>query len=97
MYRLCGDKDETIHHIISECIELARREYKTRHNWAEKVIHWEEFKLDHTNKCYMHNPESILENETHKLPWNFEIQMNHLISARRPDLVIVNKKKNKIK
>ena len=43
----------------------------------------------------MHHPESILENETHKILWDFEIQTDHLISARRPDLVIVNKKKKK--
>ena len=41
----------------------------------------------------MHNQESVLENETHKLLWDFEIQTDHLISARRPDLVIINKKK----
>ena len=29
-YRLCGDRDETINHIISECSKLAHREYKTR-------------------------------------------------------------------
>ena len=29
----------------------------------------------------------------HKLVWDFEIQMDHLISARQPDLVIINKKK----
>ena len=39
----------------------------------------------------MHNPKSIL-NETHKLLWDFEIQMDHLISARRPDVIIINKK-----
>ena len=30
--RLCGDKDETINHIISECSKLAQREYKARHD-----------------------------------------------------------------
>ena len=40
----------------------------------------------------MHNAEYVLENDTHKLLWNFEIQTDHLISARRPDLVIINKK-----
>ena len=30
--RLCGDRDETINHIISECSKLAQREYKTRHD-----------------------------------------------------------------
>ena len=34
----------------------------------------------------MYNPESILENETHKLLRNFEIQTDHLILARQPDL-----------
>ena len=45
----------------------------------------------------MHNLESALENEIHKLPWDFEIQMDHLISARRPDHIIINKKKKKKK
>ena len=43
----------------------------------------------------MHNTESILENEMHKLLWDFEIQTDHLISARRPDLIKVKKKKKR--
>ena len=39
--RLCGDRDETIKYIISECRKLALREYKARHYWVRKVIHWE--------------------------------------------------------
>ena len=37
----------------------------------------------------MYNPESVLENETHKLLNEFEMQMNNLISARRPDRIII--------
>ena len=51
--RLCGERDETINHIISECSKLAQKEYKTRHDRVGKVIHWEmckKFKFDHTNK-----------------------------------------------
>ena len=48
------------------------------------------------NKWYMHNLESILENETHKLLWDFEIQTDHQILARQPDQVIVNKKKENL-
>ena len=82
--RLCGDRDETINYIISQCTKLAQTEYKNRHDWVEKEIHWElykKFKFDHTNKWYMHNPESIQENETHILLWDLEIQTDHLISA----------------
>ena len=45
----------------------------------------------------MHNQESVLENETNNISWDFQIQTDHLISARQQDLVIVNKKKKKKK
>ena len=45
----------------------------------------------------MHNPAPVLENDTHKLPWNFDIQIDHLISARRSDLLIINNSKKKKK
>ena len=37
----------------------------------------------------MHNPESVLENRTHQLLWDFEIQTGHQIFARRLDLIII--------
>ena len=43
----------------------------------------------------MHNPAPVLENDTHKLLWDFNIQTDNLIPARRPDLIIINKKKKK--
>ena len=94
--RLCGNGDKTINHIISECSKLAQKENKARHDWVGKVIHLEmckKFKSDHTNKWYMHNPASVLENDTHKLLWDFNIQTDHLIPARRPDLIIINRKR----
>ena len=41
----------------------------------------------------MHNPASDLEIDTHQLQWDFNIQTDHLILARRPDLRIINQKK----
>ena len=66
------------------------------HDWVGKVIHWEmckKFKFDHTNKCYVHNPAPVLENDTHKLQWDFNMHTDHLISTRRP-LLITKKKEN---
>ena len=40
----------------------------------------------------MHKLASVLENDTLKLLWNFEIHTEDLISARRPDLIIIIKK-----
>ena len=68
--RSYGERDETINHIISKRSKLEQKEYKTRHDWVGKVIIWQlskKLKIDHTNKWYMHNPESVQENETHKL------------------------------
>ena len=96
--RLCSDRDETINHIISECSKLAQKEYKARHDWVGKVIHWEmcrKFQIDHTKKWYMHNPAPVLENDSHKLLWDFNIETDHLIPARRPDLIIINNNNNK--
>ena len=43
----------------------------------------------------MHKPAPVLENDTHKLLWDFNIQTDHLIPVRRPDLI--NKKKRTCK
>ena len=36
--------------------------------------------------------ESVTENETHKILRDFEIQTDHQIPARRPNLMLINKK-----
>ena len=46
----------------------------------------------HTNKWYMLNQAPVLENNTHKLLWDFDIHSDHLISDRRPHLIIIKKK-----
>ena len=51
------------------------------------------FKFGHTNKWYVHNPAPVRENDTRKLLWDFNVQTGPLISARRPDLIIINKKR----
>ena len=30
--------------MINECSKFAQKEYKTRHDWVGKVIHWELYK-----------------------------------------------------
>ena len=44
----------------------------------------------------MHNPAPVLENDLHKFLWDFNIQTDHLIPARRPDHIIINNKKKRI-
>ena len=61
-----------------------------------KVINLElcrKLKFDDTTQWYMHKSESVLENETHQILWYFGIRTDHLISARRPVLWLIIKKK----
>ena len=37
--------------------------------------------------------QNLSQNEMQKLLWDFKRQTNHLILARQPDLIIINKKK----
>ena len=45
--------DEIVNHVVSECIKLAQKEYKRKHDWAGKVTMWElcrRLKFDHADK-----------------------------------------------
>ena len=81
---LCGDLNETISYIISECSKLAQKEYQTRYDCVGKVIHREMYKkskFDHTNKWYMHNPAPVPKDNTYKFLWHFDMNTDHLIPA----------------
>ena len=63
--RSCGDRDKTIN-----AATLTQKEYNTRHDWVGKVVNYElckKFRFDDTNKWYMDNPSSVIENETQTL------------------------------
>ena len=94
--RMCGEKMETVQHIICECKKLAQREYKRRHDTVAKLVHWklcEKHNPVRTEKWYEHCPEGIVEDDDVKLLWDMNIQCDNVIEARRPDLVLVDKKK----
>ena len=65
---------------------------KERHLFMKKVIiHWElckKLKFDHSDT----NHESVQENETHKIPWDFDIKMNCPIQIQTLDLVLIKKR-----
>ena len=50
------------------------------------MIHWE---------LYRRLKINLIENDTHKILYDFEIQTDELISTRSPDFVLSNKPKKK--
>ena len=94
MQAVCGEKGESVNHIACECKKLAQREYKQRHDSVAKVAHWklcEKYYLEKKDKWYEHAPDSVSEKDE----WDLNIQCDHVIEARRPDIVVVNTQEKK--
>ena len=47
--------------------------------------------IQHAKNRYEHNAEKVTENEKAKILWDFNIQTDHIIQARRPDIVVKDK------
>ena len=98
--RMCRKVDESMDHIVSGCGKLAQKQYKRRHDNLEKIVHWKlarKCNFEAGDKWYEHEPESVLEDEDYKILWDFSIQTYHVIEARRPDLVVLDKKERSCK
>ena len=49
--------------------------------------------LERANSWYEEKPEGVVESENLKILWDFTIQCDPKIEARRPDIVFIDKKK----
>ena len=95
---MCGKRDESIDHLIAECKKLAQKEHKQRHDNIARNLHLElcqKFGLVGEAKWYNGKPASVVENDRVKILWKFNIQTNHLIQHRRPDIVVLYKTERK--
>ena len=93
---MCGTRNETISYIVSECGKLAQKEYKRRYDNVGRYAHWqfcEKLGFNRARPWYEHEPESVVENENFKIIWDFSIQCDHMIEARRSDLPVADKVK----
>ena len=63
---MCGTRNETISHILSECGKLTQKEYKPRPDSIGKYVHWqfcEKLGFSRARLWYEHEPGSIAENK----------------------------------
>ena len=84
---ISGKRNEMIDYIVRKCSKFAQIKHKNRRNWVGRVTYWELWKthnFDQTTERYMHKPESLLENETQKVLWDFEKGMDKPTPTRRP-------------
>jgi len=91
MWSIPGTND----HIVAGCPELAKTDYLHRHNKAATYLHWnicKEFNIDTKSKWYEHEPQTVSEKDHITILWGLSIQTDREIKAKRPDIVIKNKK-----
>jgi hypothetical protein len=91
--RMCGQKDETVEHLVSACSKLAQTEYKARHDKVASIVHWhlcKKYGITVEKEWYKHEPETVRENDQCKILWDFAIQTDRVIQARRPDIVVTD-------
>ena len=89
----------TVAHVVSECGKLAQTEYKGRHDNVARYIHWQlcgKCGLERANNWYEQEPERVVESEKSTILWDFTIQCDRKIEARRPDIVFIDKKEREV-
>ena len=94
---MCSRADETINHNVSECPKLAQKEYKRRHDRSGRRSNWEICGSNgiHVNPWYEHQPETVIENESCKILWDFTAQTDHFITSLRAGKIFIHKEHNK--
>ena len=89
---MCGERDESITHLIAECKKLTLKEYKQRHDNIARIVHFElcqKFFLVGEVKWYNYKPVNVVENDRVEILWDFNIQTDHVIQHRRADIVVL--------
>ena len=97
--RVCHTASENIDHLLSSCSPLAATMYKRQHDSVARIVHWalsKRFKVDVCCNYWNHKPQSVSENSRVKLLWDFNIYTDHVLSARRPDIVMIDKNNNTV-
>ena len=93
--RICGKWFETVKHIVSGCSELAKKQYRIRHDKVGSRIHWElcrKYGIECASKWYDHVPSSVCKSKDglYELFWDRKILTGCGIEFTKPDLVIVD-------
>ena len=63
-----------------------------------RLVHWKlccKNGLKRSEKWCEHQPDGVEEDERCNILWDTTIQCDHIIKARRPDMIVVEKESNK--
>ena len=84
-------------HLLSSCTPLVATMYKQRHDRIASMVHWsllKRFNLSVSHNYWDHIPSAVVESSDVKLLWDFNIYTDHVLAARHPDIVVIDKLQN---
>ena len=92
--RRCRMFPETTEHIIAGCLSIAQSIYLDHHNAVTSAVHWSLCALygfTRSSQWWQHQPLPVLDSDDYKLLYDFNVYTDRRITARRPDLVFMDK------
>jgi len=87
---LYGSADEMVDHLLTSCSTIAQSCYKKRHDTVARIMQARRGGLKCTNKYWNYCPQSVMQNDSMKLLWNFTVHLPH----NRPDIIFDFTKKH---
>ena len=100
MCRMRREKEESVSHLTSECSKLAQRDYKRPHDNVAWYMHWQlcgKAELERAHKWYNHTPGRVVESEGLKGLWDFNVQFDRMVKARKPEIIFFDKQAKEAK
>ena len=101
--RRCRMFPKTIEHIIAGCPSIAQSIYLDHHIAVTSAVHWSLCALcgfprssqwcgfPYSSQWWQHQPLPVLDSDDYKLLYDFNVYTDRRITARRPDLVFMDK------
>ncbi|TBU12288.1 hypothetical protein CWI38_0816p0020 [Hamiltosporidium tvaerminnensis] len=99
MSQHCNKSGKTVDHLATRCGKMLGHEYTRRHNEVVRCLHLlllNRYKFKSSKRIRSHSVQEILDNEYAKIRVYIRIKTDVKIRNNRPDIFILDKKKNKI-
>jgi hypothetical protein len=99
--RVCGDKQETVAHVVGGCGVLMQGPGTIRHNRVGARVHWElcrKYGVPCSERWYEHRPQEISVNTagTVRLLWDSSHYTAESVRHNKPDVVVVDFKEKMV-
>ena len=93
---ICGKFEQSIDHIVSVCLVLAKKEYIYRHNKTAAYIHRKicrGYEIEaNEHEWHEKQPKPVTENSEVTILWDMPVLTYREIKASRPGIVVKDKK-----